>query len=61
MSKQAPVYEVKPFPLSRRVIGDSARAYRRRNTILGLVEVDVTEVEAAGAWAPARSIPPAFC
>jgi pyruvate/2-oxoglutarate dehydrogenase complex dihydrolipoamide acyltransferase (E2) component len=43
MSKQAPVYEVKPFPLSRRVIGDSARAYRRRNTILGLVEVDVTE------------------
>ena len=43
MSKQAPAHEVKPFPLSRRVISDSARAYRRRNTILGLVEVDVTE------------------
>ena len=43
MPKQSPSYAVKPYPLSRRLISDSGRAHRRRNTILGLVEVDVTE------------------
>jgi hypothetical protein len=36
------MYEVKPFPLSRRLIIDSDRAARRRHSILGWVEVDVT-------------------
>ncbi len=43
MSKQRPAYEVKPYPLNRRVLVDTGRAQRRRNTIHALVEVDVTE------------------
>lgn len=43
MSKQRPAYEVKPYPLNRRVIADTGRAQRRRNTIHALVEVDVTD------------------
>ena len=43
MARRDPAYEVKPFPVSRRMIIDSGRAARRRHTIVGLVEVDVTE------------------
>lgn len=38
-----PDYEVKPFPLSRRLVVDTGRLGRRRHRILGLVEVDVSE------------------
>lgn len=43
MSRQDPAYEVKPFPLSRRAIIDSARIGKRKHTIRALVEVDVTK------------------
>jgi pyruvate/2-oxoglutarate dehydrogenase complex dihydrolipoamide acyltransferase (E2) component len=43
MSKQDPAYEVKPFPLSRRAIIDSARIGKRKHTIRALIEVDVTK------------------
>jgi pyruvate/2-oxoglutarate dehydrogenase complex dihydrolipoamide acyltransferase (E2) component len=36
-------FEVGPFPRSRRVIVDIGRATRRRPTIRGFIEVDVTE------------------
>jgi pyruvate/2-oxoglutarate dehydrogenase complex dihydrolipoamide acyltransferase (E2) component len=36
-------YEVKRFPLTRRLIVDTGRLGARRHRILGLVEVDVTE------------------
>ena len=36
-------YEVIPFPLSRQIIVDSSRVARRKHTIHGLLEVDVTE------------------
>lgn len=44
MSRRSPAYEVKPFPLSRRLIIDTGRMGRRQHTITALVEVDVTEV-----------------
>ena len=43
MSAQKPVFEVKNFPLSRRIIVDSARQGKRKHTITALVEADVTE------------------
>lgn len=36
-------YEVKPFPLSRRLIVDTGRLGRHKSSIVGLIEVDVTE------------------
>lgn len=43
MSAKKPDFEIKPFPLSRRLIIDSARQGKRKHTIVGLVEADVTE------------------
>jgi pyruvate/2-oxoglutarate dehydrogenase complex dihydrolipoamide acyltransferase (E2) component len=43
MPKRNSAYEVKPFPLARRMIVDSGRSRRRRHLIQALVEVDVTE------------------
>lgn len=43
MPTQTPDYEIKQFPLSRRLIVDSARQGKRKHTIMALVEVDVTE------------------
>lgn len=43
MSKSDPAYEVKPYPLSRRAIIDSARIGNRKHVIRALVEVDVSE------------------
>ncbi len=43
MSRQGPAYEVKPFPLSRRLVIDSAQAYKRKHAIIALIEADVTE------------------
>jgi pyruvate/2-oxoglutarate dehydrogenase complex dihydrolipoamide acyltransferase (E2) component len=43
MARQKSAYTVAPFPLSRRLVIDSARIGARRHTIHGLVEVDVTE------------------
>jgi pyruvate/2-oxoglutarate dehydrogenase complex dihydrolipoamide acyltransferase (E2) component len=43
MSVNKPDYEIKRFPLSRRLIIDSARQGKRKHTIMALVEVDVTE------------------
>jgi hypothetical protein len=43
MSANKPDFEVKRFPLSRRLIVDSARQGKRKHTIVGLVEADVTE------------------
>jgi len=42
MPKPKPTYEIRPFPLSRRLIIDSARTGKRKNMISALVEVDVT-------------------
>lgn len=46
MTRQSPDYEIKPFPLSRRVIIDSGRMGKRKHTIHALVEFDVTEARA---------------
>ena len=43
MPAQKPDFEIKQFPLSRRLIVDSARQGKRKHTIVGLVEADVTE------------------
>jgi pyruvate/2-oxoglutarate dehydrogenase complex dihydrolipoamide acyltransferase (E2) component len=43
MPQPKPSYQIKPFPLSRRVIIDSGRKAKRKRTITALVEVDVTE------------------
>lgn len=43
MSANKPDFERKRFPLSRRLIIDSARQGKRKHTIVGLVEADVTE------------------
>jgi pyruvate/2-oxoglutarate dehydrogenase complex dihydrolipoamide acyltransferase (E2) component len=43
MSKQRSSYEIKPFPLSRRLVVDAMRLGRRKPAIRGLIEVDVTE------------------
>jgi len=43
MTAQKPDFEVKRFPLSRRIIVDSARLGKRVHTITALVEADVTE------------------
>jgi hypothetical protein len=40
--ERGPDYEVKPVPLSRRLIADSGRIGLRKNRIYGLLEVDVT-------------------
>src|SRR5512140_2703969 len=36
-------FQIKPFPISRRVIIDSGRQGIRRHTITALIEVDVTD------------------
>ena len=43
MPSQKAGFEVKRFPLSRRIIVDSARQGKRQHTITALVEADVTE------------------
>ncbi|MEJ2148850.1 MAG: 2-oxo acid dehydrogenase subunit E2, partial [Chloroflexota bacterium] len=40
-------YEIKPFPLQRRVIADTVRMGRRKNTMYGLFEVNVTRARQA--------------
>jgi len=42
MSTKKPEFEVRKFPLSRRLIVDSARQGKRKHTITALVEADVT-------------------
>ncbi|MBI3160739.1 MAG: 2-oxo acid dehydrogenase subunit E2 [Chloroflexi bacterium] len=39
---ERPAYSIQPFPLARRVIVDANRLGRRRRTIYGLLEFDVT-------------------
>ena len=41
--QSGPAYEVKPFPLSRRLVVDTGRLGARRHRMFGLIEVDVTE------------------
>jgi pyruvate/2-oxoglutarate dehydrogenase complex dihydrolipoamide acyltransferase (E2) component len=43
MSAQKPDFEIRRFPLSRRIIEDSARQGKRKHTITALVEADVTD------------------
>ena len=43
MSKPKPNFEVKPFPLSRRVIIDSGRIGKRKHWMVALIEADVSE------------------
>jgi pyruvate/2-oxoglutarate dehydrogenase complex dihydrolipoamide acyltransferase (E2) component len=43
MPNQKPGFEIKKFPLSRRIIVDSSRLGKRKHTITALVEADVTE------------------
>ena len=43
MPSHKPGYEIKRFPLSRRIIVDSSRLGKRKHTITALVEADVTE------------------
>jgi pyruvate/2-oxoglutarate dehydrogenase complex dihydrolipoamide acyltransferase (E2) component len=40
-------YEIHPFPLQRRVIADTVRMARRKNTMYGLFEVNVTHARQA--------------
>ena len=40
---QGPAYVMKAFPLSRRLVVDSARIGKRKHTITALIEADVTE------------------
>lgn len=43
MTSLKPGFEVKRFPLSRRIIEDSSRQGKRKHTITALVEADVTK------------------
>ncbi len=43
MSKKQDVYEVRPFPRVRQLVIDSTRLGKRKHTIHGLIEIDVTE------------------
>jgi pyruvate/2-oxoglutarate dehydrogenase complex dihydrolipoamide acyltransferase (E2) component len=43
MSKPKPTFEVKPFPLARRVIIDSGRIGKRKHWMIALIEADVTQ------------------
>jgi pyruvate/2-oxoglutarate dehydrogenase complex dihydrolipoamide acyltransferase (E2) component len=43
MPTRKPGFEIKKFPLSRRIIVDSGRLGKRKHTITALVEADVTE------------------
>ncbi|MBN1119587.1 MAG: 2-oxo acid dehydrogenase subunit E2 [Anaerolineae bacterium] len=40
-------YEVHPYPLERRIIADTVRLARRKNTMQGLFEVNVTQARQA--------------
>ncbi len=40
-------YTIYPFPLQRRIVADTVRMARRRNTMYGLFEVDVTRARRA--------------
>jgi pyruvate/2-oxoglutarate dehydrogenase complex dihydrolipoamide acyltransferase (E2) component len=40
-------HEIHPFPLERRVIADTVRMARRKNTMVGLFEVNVTQTRQA--------------
>jgi pyruvate/2-oxoglutarate dehydrogenase complex dihydrolipoamide acyltransferase (E2) component len=43
MTSRSDGYQIVPYPLQRRVIADSVRVGRRKNTMFGLIELDVTQ------------------